>query len=117
MGSPPVTPAQEFREPPPSLWTAAWDIRQAERGGASSVTSRQRTRLAAMIAFARRHSPFYRSRYGHLPDETSLADLALLFNSARETARDSAVHKPILREHHPHQHMGCPLGSDNHSPD
>ena len=32
--------------------------------------SRQRTRLAGMIAFARRHSPFYRERYGHLPDGT-----------------------------------------------
>jgi len=45
-----------------------WDIRQAEQGGAVSVMSRQKTRLAGMIGFARRHSPFYRRRYGHLPE-------------------------------------------------
>ncbi len=71
MGIPPVRSARpEHRESPPSVWTAAWDIRRAERGGAASVMGRQQTRLAGMIAFARRHSPFYRERYGHLPDET-----------------------------------------------
>jgi phenylacetate-CoA ligase len=71
MGNPPVSSGRpELREIPPSVWTAARDIRQAQRGGAASVMSRQQARLSGMIAFARRHSPFYRQRYGHLPDET-----------------------------------------------
>ena len=69
MIPPALSARPESREPPPSPWTAAWDIRQAERGGSASVMSRQRTRLAGMIAFSRRHSPFYRRRYGHLPGE------------------------------------------------
>jgi phenylacetate-CoA ligase len=71
MTIPPAPSARpEFRESPPSIWATAWDIRLAQRGGPASVMSRQRTRLAGMIGFARRNSPFYRRRYGHLPDDT-----------------------------------------------
>ena len=47
---------------------AAWDVWRAGRGGAAAVARRRRTRLAGMIDFAKRHSAFYRKRWGHLPD-------------------------------------------------
>ncbi len=46
----------------------AWDIRTAVREGGDAVASRRRTRLAGMIAFAKRHSGFYRKRWGPLPE-------------------------------------------------
>lgn len=46
----------------------AWDVWRAGHGGAEAVARRRRTRLAGMIAFAKRHSAFYRKRWGHLPD-------------------------------------------------
>ena len=49
--------------------SAAWDIRLAERGGGEAVLQRQRSRLSAMIAFAKRHCAFYRKRYGRIPPE------------------------------------------------
>jgi phenylacetate-CoA ligase len=49
--------------------SAAWDLRRAERGGGESVLRRQRSRLAATIAFAKRHCAFYRERYGRIPRE------------------------------------------------
>ncbi len=44
----------------------AWDIWRTSRGEASTVAARQHTRLAALIEFARVHSPLYRKLYQHL---------------------------------------------------
>jgi phenylacetate-CoA ligase len=56
--------------------SAAWDLRRAERGGGEAVLRRQRSRLGATIAFAKRHCAFYRERYGRIlrevPDILSL---------------------------------------------
>lgn len=52
---------------PRGLSAAARDVRRAGRD-AAAVAHRQRIRLAGMIRFARSRSPFYRRRYGHLPD-------------------------------------------------
>jgi phenylacetate-CoA ligase len=49
--------------------STAWDIRRAERGGGEAILRRQRFRVAAMIAFARRHCAFYRNRYRQMPLE------------------------------------------------
>jgi len=50
------------------LFPSAWDIWRAGRGDGAAVVRRQRTRLAVMIAFARRHSAFYREQYRHVSD-------------------------------------------------
>jgi phenylacetate-CoA ligase len=44
-------------------WKAWWD----ERRGAAALAARQRTRLAALVAYARTCSPYYRSLYAGLP--------------------------------------------------
>ncbi len=60
----------------PHLVRASWDAWRASRGDPLSLAQRQRARLAAMVAFAKARSPFYRRRYGHLsgpvPDLRSL---------------------------------------------
>jgi phenylacetate-coenzyme A ligase PaaK-like adenylate-forming protein len=52
----------------PHLVRAAWDVWRATRGDPLSLAQRQQARLASLIAFAKARSPFYRKRYGHLPD-------------------------------------------------
>jgi phenylacetate-coenzyme A ligase PaaK-like adenylate-forming protein len=46
----------------------AWDVLQASRSRPDAITERQQTRLAALLSFARSHSPFYRGLYAHVPD-------------------------------------------------
>jgi phenylacetate-CoA ligase len=46
------------------------DNRRAKKEGAEGITRRQRERLAAMIAFARANSPFYKRLYADLPKGT-----------------------------------------------
>jgi phenylacetate-CoA ligase len=62
-----------------SYWTwyartiAIWHTRRA---GAAAVDAAARVRLAALVSFARAHSPFYRDRYqGLRPDGLRAADL------------------------------------------
>ncbi len=50
----------------PHLVRAAWDVWRATRGDPLSLAQRKRARLAALIAFTKARSPFYRKRYGHL---------------------------------------------------
>ncbi|HEU5360240.1 MAG TPA: hypothetical protein VFU42_03685 [Candidatus Deferrimicrobiaceae bacterium] len=76
---------------------AAWDVRRAGLGGAPAIARRQRARLAGMIAFARRHSAFYRKRYEHLsldePDLSSLPPVTKqeLMDHLRDGVTDPAV--------------------------
>ncbi|HZD54893.1 MAG TPA: hypothetical protein VE080_01440 [Candidatus Aquicultoraceae bacterium] len=76
---------------------AAWDVRKATRGGADTVELRQRTRLAALVAFAKERSPFYRERYRHLParavDLASLPPVTKpeLMGSFKEWITDSEI--------------------------
>lgn len=44
------------------------DTRKAEKQGLDAIRARQRKRLAAMVAFARAHSPYYREHYRELPE-------------------------------------------------
>lgn len=44
------------------------DVWTATRAGAAAIAARQRTRLAELVAYARRRSPAYRERYAGLPD-------------------------------------------------
>ena len=43
------------------------DTRQALKQGAAAVHERQRTRFAAMVTYARSHSPYYRELYKGIP--------------------------------------------------
>lgn len=54
-----------------SLLRLMRDARRARRGGPAAIAQRQRERLADMVAFARAHSPYYRSLYQDLPDQVS----------------------------------------------
>jgi hypothetical protein len=51
----------------PTTASVAWDAWCATRGGPSAFASRQRRRLGAMVAHARRRSPFYAELYRGLP--------------------------------------------------
>src|SRR4030067_113818 len=50
------------------LFPSPWDIWRAGRGDGAAVVRRQRSRLAVMSGFARRHSAFYREQYRQVPD-------------------------------------------------
>lgn len=45
------------------------DVRRASKGGAEAIAQRQRVRFAAIVAYARASSPYYRELYKNLPDE------------------------------------------------
>ncbi len=81
----------------PHLVRAAWDARQASRGGPLSLEQRTRTRAAALIEFAKARSPFYRKRYGHIaspvPDLQSLPPVTKreLMENFDEWVTDPAV--------------------------
>ena len=45
----------------------AWDGRRAMRGGVAALAARQRTRLDALVAFARLRSRYYARHYAKLP--------------------------------------------------
>lgn len=60
------------------------DTRRAQHEGPAGLARRQQTRLAELVAFARRTSPTYRTRYRGLPDR--IEDPALL----------PVVYKPTL---------------------
>ncbi|MEU2281859.1 phenylacetate--CoA ligase family protein [Streptomyces sp. NPDC013178] len=53
-----------------------WDGRRTLRQGPDALAQRQRERLAAMVDFARAHSPYYRELYRTLPERVE--DPALL---------------------------------------
>lgn len=69
-----------------SRW-AAWDIWRAARAVPSAVANRQGKRLAALVAFARTHSAFYRALYRDVPDDI------------RDTSVLPVVTKPDLMAH------------------
>jgi phenylacetate-coenzyme A ligase PaaK-like adenylate-forming protein len=81
----------------PHLVRDAWDVWRATRGDPLSLAQRQRARLAALIAFAKARSPFYRKRYGHLfgpvPDLQSLPPVTKqeLMENFDEWVTDPAV--------------------------
>ncbi|TDC71420.1 phenylacetate--CoA ligase family protein [Streptomyces hainanensis] len=52
------------------------DTRRAKRQGHAAIAERQRARLAAMVDYARTHSPYHRRLYRDLPER--VADSALL---------------------------------------
>lgn len=52
---------------PAELGAIVWDAWRAERGGPAAIAHRQATRLAALVRFAREHSPLYRELYRGLP--------------------------------------------------
>lgn len=45
-----------------------WDASRAHRKGSAAIRSRQRARLAELVAYARQHSAYYRERYQGLPE-------------------------------------------------
>ncbi|MDP9885866.1 phenylacetate-coenzyme A ligase PaaK-like adenylate-forming protein [Sinomonas atrocyanea] len=45
-----------------------WDAYRAHRQGPAAIRSRQRARLAELVAYARQHSTYYRNRYQGLPE-------------------------------------------------
>jgi len=45
------------------------DTRHAIRQGAAAVDERQHTRFAALVAYARTHSPYYRDLYKGVPSQ------------------------------------------------
>lgn len=47
------------------------DVRQARREGVPGITRRQHARLAALVAYARAHAPYYRDLYQNLPDRVT----------------------------------------------
>ena len=51
----------------PTTASVAWDAWCATRGGPSAVATRQHRRLGALVAHARRRSPFYAGLYRGLP--------------------------------------------------
>ena len=61
---------------PDSTLGLALDARRAYREGAAGLARRQRDRLAELVAFTRRVSPFYRTHYRGLPER--IEDPALL---------------------------------------
>ncbi|WP_427173842.1 phenylacetate--CoA ligase family protein [Arthrobacter sp. 92] len=46
----------------------AWDTWRAERGGGAAIGRLQQARLAELVEFARRASPYYRRLYREVPD-------------------------------------------------
>ncbi len=46
----------------------AWDSWKATRGGMPGIKARQQRRLDELVEFVRAKSPFYREKYGALPD-------------------------------------------------
>ncbi len=52
---------------PAELGAIVWDAWRAEGGGPAAIAHRQATRLAALVRFAREHSPLYRELYRGLP--------------------------------------------------
>lgn len=56
--------------------TWAWDIALASSADQQAIAARQTRRLAALVAYARDHSPYYRELYRDLPD--TVADLGAL---------------------------------------
>ncbi len=60
-------------------WPVVLDLWRAEREGAAGLAWRQESRLAALLADARRASHFYRRLYCHLPaDGVTLRDLPVV---------------------------------------
>jgi phenylacetate-CoA ligase len=51
-----------------SMSSVLLDAGRARRQGLSAITQRQRSRLDAMVTFARSNSPYYRKFYQHLPE-------------------------------------------------
>ncbi len=49
----------------------AWDVWRAARGGAPALAARQERRLAGLVGYARRHSPYYRQLYQGLPEQNA----------------------------------------------
>ncbi|MCC3650616.1 phenylacetate--CoA ligase family protein [Streptomyces sp. S07_1.15] len=66
-----------------SAFTLAQDARRAHRQGPEALAHRQRDRLAAMVAFARAHSPYYAGLYRDLPAQVQ--DPALLPVTDKQT--------------------------------
>lgn len=54
----------------------AWKARRDERKGPQAIIARQQARLAELVEFARKCSPYYRSLYAGLPAHVS--DVCLL---------------------------------------
>jgi hypothetical protein len=50
----------------PNMIRIALDLRRAVREGAAGIASRQKRRLAGLVAHARANSPFYQRLYGDL---------------------------------------------------
>ncbi|WP_298591566.1 phenylacetate--CoA ligase family protein [uncultured Kocuria sp.] len=81
-----------------------WDARRAHRKGSAAIRSRQRERLAELVAFAREHSAYYRRLYQGLPerveDVTSLpvTDKRQLMAHFDEVATDPAVTLAAVEE-------------------
>jgi phenylacetate-coenzyme A ligase PaaK-like adenylate-forming protein len=47
----------------------AWDAWRAGRGGPGAIAARQRARVADLVAFARKRSPYYADHYRDLPPD------------------------------------------------
>lgn len=78
-----------------SARTAA-DVLATPRGGADGVASRQRTRLAALVAHARRHTRLHAERLQGLPDDAPLAALPVLDKAGLMARFDDSVADPAL---------------------
>ena len=68
------------------LWLLR-DARSATKHGQAAVELRQRARLAEMVAFARANSPYYRERYGDLPEQVEDSTLLPVMGKKELMAR------------------------------
>lgn len=59
-----------------TLLRSALDVWRVDRDGMEGVADRQRTRLALMVALARKHSAYYADLFAHVPEDVT--DVSLL---------------------------------------
>lgn len=64
-----------------------WNAWRAKCGGPDALTSRQRTRLAEQVAFARANSPYYRELYQNLPERVEDATLLPVISKKKLMSR------------------------------
>ena len=78
---------------PAELGAIVWDAWRAERGGPAAIAHRQATRLAALVRFAREHSPL--ELYRGLPaGEVRLEQLpSVTVRCPRKSRRARATHR------------------------